>query len=130
MNSATCLVSEALAALADGGFRLGLCTSKRVDFAGQILKFFGLRDYFAFVSGGEVGAHKDQQLRVLLADSVAPQHSTMIGDRAVDIHAAKANGLQSVGVLRGHGSGEELLATGPDRLLRSVEELAQFRSAG
>ncbi len=47
----------------------------------------------------------------------------MIGDRAVDIEAAKLNGLGSVGVLWGHGSPAELQAADPDALLTHPREL-------
>jgi phosphoglycolate phosphatase len=52
--------------------------------------------------------------------------ATMIGDRAVDILAAKANGLRSVGVLWGHGGLAELRAADPDLLLESPAELPKL----
>lgn len=119
-------IPEALLALVRRGHRLGVCTSKRVDFAEQILELFGLRAYFQFVRGGDVGISKDQQLRELLRDGVAGTDATMIGDRAVDIFAARANDLNSVGVLWGHGSLEELSGAGADTLLHSVEELTSI----
>ena len=51
--------------------------------------------------------------------------SSMIGDRAVDITAAKANGLASIAVLWGHGSREELQAARPDVLIASPHELLE-----
>ncbi|KAB8145896.1 HAD hydrolase-like protein [Chloroflexia bacterium SDU3-3] len=122
-------IPEALAALTRRGATLGLCTSKRVDFAEQILALFGLRDYFQFVSGGVIGVPKGQQLRALLAEGVVGPASTMIGDRDVDILAARANGLRSVGVLWGHGSREELEQAGADLILGSVEELVGLMDA-
>jgi phosphoglycolate phosphatase len=53
----------------------------------------------------------------------------MIGDRAVDILAAKANALNSVAVLWGHGSIEELRQASPNLLIESPHELLQLRSA-
>ncbi len=47
----------------------------------------------------------------------------MIGDRAVDIMAAKANRLISAGVLWGHGSLRELQEAAPDFLLSSPRQL-------
>src|SRR5205814_533591 len=55
-----------LHSLVDAGMSLGVCTSKRVDFAEKILELFGLRAYFNFVSGGETGTHKWQQIQALL----------------------------------------------------------------
>lgn len=116
-------IPEALAALTRRGATLGVCTSKRVDFAEQILALFGLRGYFQFVSGGEIGVPKLQQLRALLEQGTIGPGSTMIGDRDVDILAARGNGLRSVGVLWGHGSREELEQAGADQILSATEEL-------
>jgi phosphoglycolate phosphatase len=50
----------------------------------------------------------------------------MIGDRAVDISSAKANGLRSVGVLWGFGDLAELQGAGADVILRGTNELGQL----
>jgi phosphoglycolate phosphatase len=116
-------IPEALGALYDAGATLGVCTAKRVDFAERILGHFGIRRYFAFVSGGDLGIRKAGQLAALLRDGLIDHGATMIGDRAIDILAAKANGLRSVGVLWGHGGFAELRAADPDVLLESPAEL-------
>ena len=117
-------IADALARLSSDGVHMGVCTSKRRDFAEQILELFGLRPHFNFVNGGDVGVGKGDQLRALLEQGTVRPTSTMIGDRAVDIEAARANGLGAVGVLWGHGTKAELLGAGPDRLLESPVELA------
>ena len=116
-------IPEALSALSDAGIPMGVCTSKRVDFAEQILNMFGLRAHFRFVSGGEIGIYKWQQMQDLLADGQVSTSSVMVGDRAVDMVAAHRNGLQAAGVLWGHGSREELEREQPRYLLASVAEL-------
>jgi len=50
----------------------------------------------------------------------------MIGDRSVDILAARANGLASVGVLWGYGSRAELEKAGPGRILCRPEEIGEL----
>ena len=65
-------------------YRLGVCTSKRADFAEKILEMFGLREQFEFVSGGDIGIEKWQQLEGLRRDGVISPQAVMIGDRAVD----------------------------------------------
>ena len=122
-------VPEALAHLAARGVPMGVCTSKRVDLAEQVLALFRLRGHFTFVIGADVGVGKADQLRTLLEQGVVGGESTMIGDRAVDIAAARANGLRAVGVLWGHGSEEELRGAAPDRLLRSPHELDDLAGA-
>lgn len=115
-----------LAQLAQQGVRMGVCTSKRVDFAEQILLMFGLRAHFSFVDGGEMGRHKHQQLRDLLAAGTITQDAIMIGDREVDVSAARANGLRVAAVRWGHGSLQELQDAQPDWLLSRPEEVLKL----
>ena len=100
-----------------------MCTSKRVDFAERILRMFGLHEHFAFVSGGEIGTHKWQQIERLLADGRITRSAAMVGDRAVDITAAHRNGLSAAGVLWGHGPRDELEREQPRYLLSAPAQL-------
>jgi phosphoglycolate phosphatase len=50
----------------------------------------------------------------------------MIGDTTVDILAGKAAGAQTVGVLCGFGTKDELLASGADLILESTADLTQI----
>jgi phosphoglycolate phosphatase len=94
-----------------------------VDFAEKILEMFGLRTYFNFVSGGESGTHKWQQIQALLEQRAVTQSTVMVGDRAVDITAAHRNGLPAAGVLWGHGARQELEAEQPRYLFSTPAEL-------
>jgi phosphoglycolate phosphatase len=118
-------IESVLGKLSNAAIHLGVCTSKRADFAEKILRMFGIRDYFAFVSGGDIGVTKGQQLAQLLKHGVINSMSIMIGDRAVDLLAAKENGIEAVGVLWGYGSKAELAEQSPICLLERVEELVQ-----
>ncbi|MGE3469009.1 MAG: HAD hydrolase-like protein, partial [Vicinamibacterales bacterium] len=122
-------IPDALASLASHGVPMGVCTSKRADFAERILARFHLRRHFDFISGGDVGVGKDHQLRMLLESGTADPGSVMIGDRAVDVIAARAAGLRSVGVLWGHGSLQELQDAAPDRLLDAPDDLKRLVNA-
>lgn len=116
-------IPEVLQALAAADIPLGLCTSKRADFANNILSLFGIRQCFRFISGGDIGVCKADQLASLLNENVVAKSSTMIGDRAIDVLAAKANKLNSVAVLWGHGSLAELQGASPDALFEFPHEL-------
>ncbi len=50
----------------------------------------------------------------------------MIGDRSVDIEAAHANGLRSIGVLWGFGSAEEIASARPTHVAATVGELVRL----
>lgn len=116
-------IPAALEAIRAAGIPMGVCTSKFTDAAVMILELHGVRGFFDFVSGGDNGITKADQFQTLLADGVVSSDSIMIGDRAVDITSARANGLRGVGVLYGHGSREELEEAAPIRLLSSPNEL-------
>ena len=116
-------IPAVLRALRDSGATLGLCTSKRADFAERILGLFDLRELFAFVSGGDIGVHKWQQLQALREAGAVDGDSVMVGDRAVDVTAAHRNGLHACGVLWGFGSLDELQAERPRHIAEKPEDL-------
>jgi phosphoglycolate phosphatase len=116
-------IREALADMREAGLFLGVCTSKRVDFAEQILEMFGLRSLFRFVSGGEIGTEKWQQIESLLRNGSIGTSTVMVGDRSIDLVAAHRNGLSAAGVLWGFGSRNELELERPRYLLSSPSEL-------
>ena len=119
-------IPEALTALAEAGLPLGLCTSKRRDFACKILALFQLDHLFRFVDGGEIGVHKWQQIAALRVAGQVGEASLMVGDRAVDVIAAHRNGLAAAGVLWGHGSRDELQAEAPRYLLQAPAHIVQW----
>ena len=116
-------ITDALQALRDAAVPLAVCTSKRVDFAEKILSRFGIREDFRFVSGGDIGIEKKQQIAALREQGLVGPSTLMVGDRAVDLVAAHANGLRSAGVLWGYGSRAELEAETPHYLFASPSEL-------
>jgi phosphoglycolate phosphatase len=116
-------IPDTIAALSAGGYELGVCTSKRADYASKIIEMFQLHEHFSFVDGGDFGIHKVDQLRDLVANGLNPDSTIMIGDREVDISAAKDNSIASVGVLWGFGSRSELQKAQPDHLLETPADL-------
>jgi len=119
-------VTEALASLAKNAISLAICTSKRKDFAEKILEMFGLRSYFRFVNGGDIGIQKWQQIEGLISQGLVSMSSVMVGDRSVDIRAAHRNGLHAAGVLWGYGSYEELSRELPRYLFSTPTEFSKL----
>ncbi len=113
----------ALDQLRSSGLSLGVCTSKRRDFAERILSLFELMKYFSFVDGGDIGVTKGSQLAGLINSGVIDNQAIMVGDRSVDIKSAQENGLRSIGVLWGFGDYAELSEALPSCILEKVEEL-------
>jgi len=49
-------IPKTIAALSAHGYELGVCTSKRADYATKIVEMFQLLEHFSFVDGGDVGS--------------------------------------------------------------------------
>ncbi len=107
-------------------YRLFICTSKPADIARKILKMFNLDKLFDFISGGDVGIAKHQQLKDLLNNGTVRDNAIMIGDRFIDIQAASQNQLQSIGVLWGYGSRSELEGEGANYVVESPNEIKKL----
>ena len=123
-------IPAAIEHVASRGARLGVCTSKLASYSERILAMFGVRDYFSFVDGGDVGIKKSQQLGGLLERRVIDRDAVMIGDRGVDIEAARANGLRSIGVLWGFGTPEEIASVNPTYVAGTVDDLVATVTSG
>lgn len=105
-----------------------VATLKVKEYADRIVQRLGLAGYFAGVYGSEPGGKYDDKVELLAhllaTERIAPDRAVMIGDRAGDIVAARANGVRSIGVLWGYGSEAELSDAGADRLCASPAALA------
>jgi phosphoglycolate phosphatase len=120
-------VTDMLGSLKHTASALFVATSKPAVFAERIVKHFGIDHHFAGVYGPELDGRFDSKtdlLAHLLATERIPAEATvMVGDRAADIVAAKANGIRSIGVLWGYGSKAELAEAGTDRICSLPKEL-------
>lgn len=112
-------IAELLTGLKDAGQRLGVCTSKPATTARKVLALFQLDHYFEFISGGDIGVSKGDQLQQLLETNVIDGNALMIGDRDVDMIAAHDNKLAAAGVLWGYGSQSELSGHRPKHLVET-----------
>jgi phosphoglycolate phosphatase len=109
------------------GGRLMVATSKMAVFAERIVTHFGLAPYFSGIYGAEPGGRLDDKVELIAhllgRERLAADTAIMIGDRAFDMVAARANGLRAVGVLWGYGSERELREAGAERLCATPVEL-------
>lgn len=122
-------VRECLHALKAAGKRMYVATSKLESMARQVLTHFDLLRYFDGVCGGiaddpEAGK-KVNVVRRALREAEYTEYSRAIlsGDREYDIYGGHAAGIQTVGVLYGYGSREELESAGADALAETPEAL-------
>ncbi|HEY9063175.1 MAG TPA: HAD hydrolase-like protein [Pseudobacteroides sp.] len=121
-------IPELLEKLHTIGKTLLVATSKPTVFAEKVVHNSGLIKYFANVAGsnldgGRIKKHEIiefilKENNILINDSIV-----MVGDRKHDIIGANKAGVDSVGVLYGYGSIEELERYNPTYTAESVSEL-------
>jgi len=96
----------------------------RVD---RFLRHYGVREHFAAVVGAQttrrMKPHPEPLRFAAAAMGVAPQECLMIGDTTIDMRTGVGAGAQTVGVLCGFGTEDELLATGAQLILRTTSDL-------
>lgn len=131
-------IPQLLSALQEKGVTLAVASSKPKGFVHQILKHFGIQDYFTVIEGSELDgtrATKEEVVEEVLKKlglseekSFEKRHEicAMVGDRKFDIRGARAYGLTPVGVSFGYAAEGELEAEGAEYIADSVEELLQI----
>jgi phosphoglycolate phosphatase len=116
-----------LAELGRAPRRLFVATAKPAVFAARIVRHFGLAGHFAGVYGPELDGRRDDKAELiahlLAREGLKAERVMMVGDRANDVSAARANGVRTTGVLWGYGSRAELLAAGADAVCAAPERL-------
>ena len=123
-------IKERLEDLKRHGVRILLASSKPELYARKILEHFQLLPFFDFVAAATMDDTRSKKTDVvryaLESCGSSPDRAVMIGDRHHDIEGAKDNALESIGVLWGYGSREELSAAGATLLAESVPQLASL----
>ena len=124
-------IERLLGKLKAEGRSLMTASSKPEVFVRRILEHFHLDAYFDFIGGADL-----EETRVKKADVIRyvmeetgisdPEQVIMIGDREHDILGAKEVGIESLGVLYGYGSREELTEAGADYIIDTVDNLTVF----
>jgi phosphoglycolate phosphatase len=126
-------IVETLATLADREATLLVATSKPFVYARRIVDHFEIGRHFAEVHGCELDGTREDK-RDLIAHIIAHHgldaaSAVMIGDRGVDMRAARHHGLAAVGALWGYGTREELVEHGAQRLCVRPPDLPEALGA-
>jgi phosphoglycolate phosphatase len=105
-------VEDALAVLVSSGARLHVVTAKPAVYARRIIRHFGIERHFSSLIGPGLEDSRitkaDLIGKALFENEASRDDAIVIGDRAADIIAARANGVRSIGVTWGYGEPEEL----------------------
>ncbi len=122
-------VPELLAELQEAGLRLVTATSKPEYSATRILQHFELDQYFEFIGAAALDGTRDSKSLVIKhtlenTNTSPTSHSMiMIGDRHHDVHGAREQGIDTIGVLWGYGDAIELEYAGATDLATNTENL-------
>jgi 2-phosphoglycolate phosphatase len=124
-------VAETVAELARRGYRMAVCSNKRVEFTRQLVEALGLGPRFVAVLGpDDVNDRAKPDPAMLLAGldrlGVTPNQAVYVGDMAVDVQTARAAGLPVWLVPGGAPGWEQAVAAGPDRVLSGFAELLEL----
>ena len=124
-------VAQMLKRLKDGGKTLIVATSKPEDTAKKVLKLFGIDNYFDFIGGADGHKNRDRKCEVLeysLASAGITDKSTaiLVGDRSFDAEGAAIVGIDSMGILWGHGSEQEIESSNFTLVARTPDQVADM----
>lgn len=112
------------------GHKLYVATSKPKEYSVRILDKFGLLKYFEYVSGSSMDEKDCDKATIiknaLTVSSADKKDVLMIGDRCFDINGAKANGIDSLAVLYGYGTHEEIINSAPNYIAKTVDDIFNF----
>jgi len=123
-------IRELLEELHQAGKTLAVVTSKIEHIARGVLEETGLINYFDVICAQQLDAVVEKE--VILAKALGELSITdkssvvMIGDRKHDVEAAKTHSVDSIGVLWGYGSAEELQSEGATYIVKDSTELKQL----
>ena len=120
-------IIELLEELKSRGYVLIVATSKLDRGADIVLSHFDLKKYFDLVActnDGTIRTKTDVIKHALDTFGIKdPGEALMVGDRHYDIDSASELGLDSVGVLFGYGSREELESAGATYIVEQPKDI-------
>lgn len=126
-------IEDLLKSLNEEGRILMVATAKVEEFAEIVLEHFGIAKYFTCIAGSDMAntiTHKGEIVLSVLerCEITDREHTVMVGDRMHDILGAKYANIDSIGVLFGYGTKEELENAGADIIAESVSDLKRILS--
>ncbi|WP_299700272.1 HAD-IA family hydrolase [uncultured Tateyamaria sp.] len=125
-------VMQAIAALSDQGYAIGICTNKPEGLAEQLMRDLGVRDAFGSLVGADTLPVRKPDPEPLFEATrrlgINPQTCILVGDSDTDRNTARAAGVPSVLVTFGP-SGEDMAALEPEALLDDYAALPSVVTA-
>jgi phosphoglycolate phosphatase len=125
-------VAEALVALDEAGWLLGVATGKSDRGLALCLERHGIAPHFVTLQTADRHPSKPHpaMIEAALAETgTEARQGMMVGDTSYDIMMAKAAGVTAVGVAWGYHEREELLAAGADYIAEHPSDIVGFIKA-
>lgn len=124
-------IGKTLERLQSAGLKLILATSKPEKFAKRIMERFELAKYFTLLCGAPMDEKKAGKAAVVEravreAGITDVSRAVMVGDKRHDVEGARANGIDTAGVLWGYGTREELETAGAKYIAGNLAELEKL----
>lgn len=120
-------IEELLKSLKADGIKLGIASSKPLQFIEPLLEKFGIRHYFNSVCGVSFSADCESKASIIdrcRKELDIPGNETlMAGDRCFDIKGAKVNIIDSIGVMWGYGTKFEFIEEGAKFIADKPEDI-------
>ena len=126
-------VKELLNLLHNNNYVIALATSKPEIFAKHILLHYDILKYFDVIAGATLDgsiSSKEQVIELALSklNNYSKNEIIMVGDRHFDINGASYHNLDSIGVLYGFGSKEELKEANATYIIDSIKQIFEIVS--
>ncbi|MBQ6271611.1 MAG: HAD family hydrolase [Clostridiales bacterium] len=123
-------VDKVFSELKKRGIALAIATSRNRKSLLEFVGNWGMTDDFSVILCAEdtdkVKPEPEPVLKTLEALSIAHDQALVVGDMPVDILMGKRAGAFACGVTYGNSNREELLASGADFVIDSMEELLRY----
>ncbi len=120
-------IPEVLSKLKDDGIRLVVVTTKPKRMAERVIEYTGLDKYFEHIVGPsaeKTDPDKAELIRSALElTEASPEEVVMIGDRHYDIGGANQTQVDSIGVVYGYGTENELKEAGATYLAYTPKDI-------
>ncbi|MCO7514118.1 phosphoglycolate phosphatase [Pseudomonas guariconensis] len=120
-------VRDTLRWLRKQGVEMALITNKPERFVGPLLDQMKIGRYFRWIIGGDTLAQKKPDpaalLFVMKMAGVAPAESLFVGDSRSDVLAARAAGVQCVGLTYGYNHGRPIDEESPSLVIDDLRAL-------
>ena len=122
-------MADVLAALADGGWTLGVATGMSQRGLEHCLASHGLTHRFVTLQTADYHPSKPHpaMLEAALAEALADaDHAVMIGDTTYDMAMARSAGVRGIGVDWGYHDAQELREAGAEYIALTPQDLQEY----